>query len=301
MEASAFSPAHITGFFSAYYDPSRPVSSGSTGAGFSISKGVLTRVTAEPSSTSSFELEVNGKKCNHTPVSNEVARRFLKLTNKEFSVKVHHSVEVPVGGGFGSSAASALSLALALSKALPLNLTTEEAAQVAHVAEVVCGTGLGGVSAECVGGLEMRISPGAPGVGEIRRIPVGGDYSSVTLCLGGLSTKEILEDQNARNRLSEVGRDLLHYYAENPSVQSFLKTSRMFAEKSGLLTERLRRVLNEADKAGLVCSMAMLGETVFTLAGPEKVSAIVEAFEKHADSPDQIMVAPLDMLGARLI
>ena len=57
MEAKAFSPAHITGFFVPHYDPQDPARSGSRGAGYSITKGVTTHVHAEPSPKDSVEIK----------------------------------------------------------------------------------------------------------------------------------------------------------------------------------------------------------------------------------------------------
>ena len=71
---------------------------------------------------------------------------------ENFEIIVEHHVEVPLGAGFGTSGAAALSLALALNEALSLGLSKIEAAQLAHVAEVECKTGLGTVIAETFGG-----------------------------------------------------------------------------------------------------------------------------------------------------
>ncbi|MBI4258274.1 MAG: hypothetical protein HY619_04900 [Thaumarchaeota archaeon] len=301
MEASAFSPAHITGFFSPYYATGDPLHSGSKGAGYSISKGVTTKVKVEPTKTSKVNVTINGHQQEHPQVSLEVAKQFLSRSKESYNLTIDHKVDVPIGAGLGSSAAAALGLALALNKAMDLHLPLNEAAQIAHRAEVTCGTGLGGVSAEYLGGFEVRTRPGAPGIGEATRLGSCKDYASVTLCLGGLSTRQVLSDQDMRRRLAEAGATLVDRFAQSPSVELFLKFSRQFAEATGLVSPVLKKVLGQTDSAGFVCSMAMIGKTVFTLARHGDVSGLVSIYNKHASREDQIMVADVEERGARLV
>ncbi|MBI2183837.1 MAG: hypothetical protein HYU39_02635 [Thaumarchaeota archaeon] len=301
MEASAFSPGHITGFFSPHYASGHPLYSGSKGAGYSITRGVTTKVNAEPSKENRVTVKINGKKENRAPVSQEVVNQFLARTQENYELTVEHRVDVPVGAGFGSSAAAALSLALALNEALGLRLPSQEASQIAHCAEVLCGTGLGGVSGGYVGGFEVRTRTGAPGIGEIRRIDDCKGYVSIALCHGGLSTRQVLRDVNVRSRLAKEGSRLVDRFALTPSIDLFLKLSRQFAEASGLIPLTLKKVLSEADQSGFTCSMAMIGKTVFTLAKQEEASELVSIYRRHASSEGQIMVADVEDRGARLI
>ena len=77
----------------------------------------------------------------------------------------------PSVAGFGSSGGGALSLALALNEAADAGLTRVEAAQIAHVAEIECKTGLGSVFAAERGGFGILTKPGAPGIGEALSYP----------------------------------------------------------------------------------------------------------------------------------
>jgi len=79
---------------------------------------------------------------------------------RKFEIIIKHSINVPIGAGFGTSGAAALSLALALNEVFDLGMSKIEAAQLAHIAEVECKTGLGTVAAETFGGLEIRVKPG---------------------------------------------------------------------------------------------------------------------------------------------
>jgi pantoate kinase len=77
--------------------------------------------------------------------------------------------------------------------------------------------------------------------------------------------------------------------------------SRKFAEHIGLISKRLRAVLEEADSAGLTCSMAMLGESGFTLVKRDLAKEVQEIFAKHASSKRNVVVAEIDFKGARLL
>jgi len=298
--AEALAPAHITGLFQICDQPANPLHKGSKGAGVSIKHGVKTKVIIKKASENSLEILINGQKTGSANVSKTVVKEFLSRIEEKAAVKVEHTVQVPIGAGFGSSGAAALSLALALNKALALDLTRTEAAQIAHLAEVKCKTGLGTVIAETFGGLEMRTMSGAPGIGKVERIPVGADYKVVCLSFGGLSTKKGLTDTKLRERINEHGGKLLERLMEEPSVETFLKFSRRFAEHTGLITKKVRKVLDETDTSGIVCSMPMFGEGIFSIVKQEEAETLLRIFRKHG-SADEILVSEIDFKGARLL
>lgn len=300
-EAKAFSPGHITGFFQICDQPNDPLLKGSRGAGVSITRGVTTKVTVEKSALTSIKITINGNATNSALVSERVVNAFLSLARESYKVLVEHDVKVPTGCGFGSSGAGALSLSLALNEVFNLNLSRLEAAQIAHVAEVECQTGLGTVIAETFGGLEIRVKQGAPSVGQIESIPIDEDYVVACLDLGSISTKKILTDEAFRQRINRFGGNLVDELTKHPSPDNFMVLSRKFAEYVGLISKRLRAVLEEADSAGLICSMAMLGETVFSVVKRDQVKEVQEIFSKHASSGRNVIVADIDFKGARLL
>ena len=101
-----------------------------------------------------------------------MVKMLLEKTKDNYAVEVRHEIAVPVGAGFGTSAAGAFSCGLALSQSLGLNLTYNTIARTAHVADVVCHTGLGTAEAMTVGGLVLVVKSGAVGFGVVDRIPV---------------------------------------------------------------------------------------------------------------------------------
>jgi len=300
-EAKAFSPGHVTGFFQICDQPNDPLLKGSRGAGVSITQGVTTKVRVEKSAKTSVKIMMDGDITNSALVSEHVVNTFLSLAEESYKVLVEHDVKIPIGCGFGSSGAGALSLALALNKAFNLNLPRLEAAQMAHIAEVKCKTGLGTVIAETFGGLEIRVKSGAPGVGKTKSIPVSSSYVIACLNFGPISTMEILTDEAFRRRINRFGGNLVDELAKHPTLDNFMGFSRKFAEHLGVISKRLRAVLEETDRAGLTCSMAMLGETVFSIVKRDQVEEVHEIFSKHAPSERSVIMAEVDFKGARLL
>ncbi len=152
MEATAFCPAHVTGFFKAHLDDNQNnlENLGSMGAGFSIKQGVTTRVKIESKNNqkSNFKITTKGYQSDKTDISEFVLNEFLKLgkfSNKFFNIE--HDISIPVGYGLGSSAAVALSLSFALDQALETKLDKITIGKIAHNAELNCKTGLGDVLA----------------------------------------------------------------------------------------------------------------------------------------------------------
>ncbi|MGQ9539231.1 MAG: pantoate kinase [Candidatus Bathycorpusculaceae bacterium] len=303
IEARAFAPSHITGIFQIFDKAEDSLKIGSKGAGVSLTHGVTTTVKAINAEKSALLVRVNGLISNSAEVSRRVVEIFLskfkdKIRNSR--VIVEHRVEMPIGAGFGTSGAAALSLALALNEAFKLGMTKIEAAQLAHIAEVECKTGLGTVIAETFGGIEIRTKPGAPGIGEIRHIRVKNDIVVVCLSIGPLSTKMFLSDEAIRKRINEFGGKLIEKLIEEPCVANFITLSRQFAEHVGLITERLRQVLKASDEAGFVCSMPMFGESIFTLTEKDALPQLIKIFEKQGFR-GKIFISEIDFEGARLL
>ena len=155
MSNSVFVPGHITGFFT-IEDHDISLKRGSCGAGFLLSKGVKTTI----SESDKLAVEVNQ---GDSTVIDEV----LKILEIDSDFKITQDIQLPIGAGFGTSAASALSLALAINEYLNLGYSKELCGQIAHMAEVNLGAGLGDVIGQNGEGLVLRVEPGAPGIGEI--------------------------------------------------------------------------------------------------------------------------------------
>ena len=258
--AKAWVPSHITGFFAAHRHD-RPHLSGSLGAGLCLSLGAAT--VAEPApDLERTEILLNGK-ASDAPVSRFVAER---LAGNRGPVRLMTRLDMPSGAGFGASGAGALGAAYALNSCLDLGLTANQAAAVAHEAEVIHRTGLGDVIAQNCGGLVVRLYPGAPGTGRIDRIPVLAMPISYVV-RGPISTKEILSDERAMKAINLAGKQALKELLNKPTFANFMILSRRFTLESGLASDWALEAIEAVTAAGGRASMIMLGDAVFAWDG----------------------------------
>jgi pantoate kinase len=305
--SKAFSPAGISSFFeicdtspdgSPILDLERV---GARGGGFGIQKGVKTEVSVEKNRVGSVNVFINGKVAPEAETTKAVAEMLLKKVDTSYTVVIKHKVDVPIGAGFGSSAAGALTAALALSKALGLNLTYNQLGRIAHVAEVKCKTGLGTVGPLMLGGCIITLEPGAPGIAIIDRIPITTDYAVVAGVFGPILTREVLSSQEKRLAVNKWGKKMLEKILSEPSLENFLACCWEFAQKTGFATERVRSLVKLAEKAGAIgAAQNMVGEAVHALTTLENAENVAQAF-KQVLPENKILVAPVDVQGARLI
>lgn len=306
-QARAFSPAGITSFFEIcdrtpdgklIADPERV---GARGGGFSPDKGVSTEVVVAGAEESQVKVFINGEFCPEAETTKSVVEMLASRVSETCAVTVNHLVEVPIGAGFGSSAAGALGASLALSKALGLNLTYNQLARVAHVAEVKSRTGLGTVGPLLFGGCGLTIEPGAPGIAVLDRVPVSPDYMIVAGTFRPYPTKDMLSSQENRERVNRWGRKTLRKILADPSLENFMKCSKEFTLETGFATNRVQKLIEFAENAGAVgAAQNMLGEAVHALVTVDKVDNVYAAFRKFLPE-EKIIKAKIDFQGAHII
>lgn len=302
MQATAFSPSHISGLFEAFDNPSDPLLAGSRGAGVSLSLGVKTSVKVKNSEKSEVEIRINGKIADDAIVSKNVVQQYQsKTTKNNVAIQIDHIVQVPIGSGFGSSGAGALSLSFAMNEAMETNLSKTEAEQIAHIAEVQNKTGLGTVIAESYGGVEIRTKPGAPGFGKLMKVSVKNDYIVVCLSFGSIFTNSILSDGKKLELINRHGGRLIDHLISQPNVDTFLKDSREFSDYVNFSTKRVQDVLEDSDRNGFTCSMAMIGETVFSIVKKKELQSLIKVLSRHGISEQNLIVSSIDYLGARVL
>jgi len=305
--AKAFSPAGISSFFEICdrTDDGQPIVDlervGARGGGFGIQKGVLTEVSVSEAKANRIRVFINGKLAPEAETTRAVSQMLLSKSEKFCNVVVNHKVDIPIGAGFGSSAAGALTTGLALSKALELPLTYNQIGRIAHVAEIQCKTGLGTVGPLMLGGCVITVEPGAPGISVIDRIPLSDDYMIVAGVFGSTPTKQVLASAEKRREINRYGRRTLEAILAEPSVENFMTCCQDFAEKAGFMTARVRHLVKLAEKAGAVgAAQNMVGEAVHALAFEENAGNIAEAFKQVLPN-EKILVAKIDFQGARLV
>jgi pantoate kinase len=294
---TAFAPGHLTGLFKICDQAADPLQRGARGSGASLDLGVYTKVTAEPANSTSWSVRINGKQSDAF-VSENVLQKFSERIQPHL-LTVEHIVETPAIAGFGSSGGGALSLALALNEATDTGLTRVEAAQIAHVAEIECKTGLGSVFAAERGGFGILTKPGAPGVGDSISYPGQESLRVVFLYFGPIPTKEALSNLALRAKINEMGGRYVDELAEKPAADKFMRLSRQFTEHVGLVTPRLRAVFDKMDAEGYTFTMAMFGDVAWSVL--EKNWAIKAAglLEKYFPGSEAVVVG-IDDMGARI-
>ncbi len=293
MQAVAFCPGHVTGFFKAELGQKEPELQGSVGAGFCIQEGVTTRVKVTSSEKSGFRIKVIGYQPDNTQVSEFVVNEFLKLVGQSVFLDIEHHITIPVGYGLGSSGAVALSLSLALNKALQTNLSRTQVGQIAHNAEIYCKTGLGTVLSSYHGGFEIRTRQGAPGIGSLRKIR--NNSTAIIICFSPISTKQFLKEELPK--INGLGGKMVSKLIKSRDYLDFQDMSLEFAKYVRVITPQMDAVINDLQKNGIKCGVAMFGETVFTLVPKEKENQVLQILEKY----DGIVIkSGVDKSGARI-
>jgi len=275
--SKAWVPSHITGFFRAHRKDD-PLLSGSMGCGLCLTLGATTTIQPAPD-IDETEILLNGA-TSDAPVSRFVAE---KLAKGRDPVRVRTELKMPFGAGFGASGAGALGAAYALNSFFDLGLTANQAAAVAHEAEVTFKTGLGDVIAQNSGGLVVRLHPGAPGKGIIDHIPVPPLAISYVVN-GPISTKEVLSDANVMKSVNSAGESALKELLKKPTFANFMRLSKSFTLQSGLASDWALQAIEAVEAAGGLASMIMLGDAVFSWGG---AAALQEFGEVHTTAISQ--------------
>ncbi|TFF68469.1 hypothetical protein EU520_00355 [Candidatus Thorarchaeota archaeon] len=261
--AEAFVPGHVTGFFRIHDQDDDPFLRGSTGAGFCIRAGTTTRISARQADVISISVTYNGSPLD-APVTNTVVTQMLEDNAATMGVSIDYTSHLPIGTGYGASGAGALGAAIAMDSLLHDNHDLHRAGRYAHYAEVINHTGLGDVIAQTLGGLEIRLRPGAPGVGDARRIGLPTSKKVVLAGSPGIETSFVLTNPETRQQINRAGARLTERLDANRSLETFIECSRVFAESTGLMPDRVESALSHLERSGFPdSSMVMLGDAVF--------------------------------------
>ena len=271
MANSVFVPGHITGFFT-IENHEITLKNGSCGVGFLLSRGVKTSISKAD------ELTVDVNQGDST-VIDEV----LSILEIDTNFKITQDIQLPIGAGFGTSAASALSLTLAINEYLNLGYSEELCGQIAHMAEVNLGAGLGDVIAQTGKGLVLRTQPGAPGIGEIESFAEEVFIGWKTF--GPIQTADIIRDPQHKQIISSSGSKYLELFEKDPTLENFLDFSNRFSHDTKLLSDEVKDLIDYFNSSSdiLGSSMAMLGNTAFAFAYDEDALKSLNIEDLHID------------------
>ena len=263
--AVAFSPGHITGFFQ-ICNHTDPHQKGSIGCGIALNSGIRSIVTPFKGAGESF-IFLNGKPVEAKTILSAVAV-LSEIAEEKYGSSFHFKIEengtLPIGSGFGLSAAGTLSTAFAINESFRLGLSRDELIEIAHISEVSNGSGLGDVAGESSGGLVVREKPGGSAFGNFYSIPVP-EKEVYCLVLGELSTKDIINDPVCIQKINAAGESALNRFLRKPTLDSFMSESLTFSKSIGLLSNTAEKIIDAVDPADGLISQAMLGDTVFAI------------------------------------
>lgn len=288
MTRRAFAPGHVSGLFAVHDEAADPLAKGSRGAGWSLDLGAT--ATARQADAGPTRLTVEGAPAT-LPVT---AAALQRLTPEPLEVDLR--LGLPVGQGFGMSAAG--TLAACLAAAAELGLEPEEALAAAHAAEVASGTGLGDAIGAWHGSGELRLKPGIPPHGWAMRVdpPPGTRFLSCVLG-AGIPTPRIIRDAAWKARTRELGDaavDRILAAGRAAAWDVLLAEAHAFSLALGLMPEAMRR-LGEALPPGTQWGQSMLGNTLWCT-GPD-----LGAARRVLDGHGPLIEAGVDANGARLV
>lgn len=265
MIVSAYCPSHISGYFRRISGQDR-AATGSTGAGIVIDPGIAVTVSPATRTTISIRQKLGRGRIQQVSDRSPPLESALRLTGVD--ARVITECTLPVGAGFGLSASALLATLTAVNHLADLGMGPREIAEIAHETEVEHRTGLGDVAACQGGGRVIRAGAGIDG--EIHRYQdISGPICAVSF--GPIHTPSVI------GSAAQMARVDAAYPATVPAtVEEFFQASRSFAQKSGLVTPQVMRVLEACCAEGVLCGMTMLGNGVFACG--ERAHSVLHPF-----------------------
>jgi len=218
-----------------------------------ISEGVTSTVT--PAKTPSVEIRRRAADHTLTTIAHESPLLNSLMERLDVTASVTTECHLPIGAGFGLSAAALLATATALNRLSTLGLSSRDIARHSHEIEVEHRTGLGDVAAAQAGGRVVRHGPGIDA-----RIERFFDLPEplYAVSFGPIHTPTVL---GTPSRMAQVSSAFPAGSASG--AQDFFTLSKQFAEKSGLMTDRVKNVFRVCEQESVPAGMTMLGDGVF--------------------------------------
>jgi pantoate kinase len=255
---TAFAPGHITGLFAPRLSSRDPRGRGSVGAGLVLEVGVSAIAHWTPGAAD--RVTVHSSPRTPVPISVEAARRVKGERSGRLNVELTHAL--PIGRGFGMSAAGALATARAVANAV--GGENRRVVEIAHLSDLFGGGGLGGVAAIDGGGLEIRKRPGIPPWGNVRRLSFPAPVF-VAIAGAPLPSPDLLSDAPFLARVERAAADGLRALARHPSAETFLAESETFTDRLGLASPAMERRMHRLRSTGARVAQAMFGRTIFAV------------------------------------
>ncbi|MCR8433501.1 MAG: hypothetical protein NDP13_03780 [Crenarchaeota archaeon] len=275
----------VPGGISAIFEPcihNDPIASGARGAGIGFKDAVEVELKIFPSEKLIIENSINGQLVRGG-IGEIAVKTFFGMLGiePEYKVIINQKISIPMGSGFGTSAASALGIVLALSKELNVPLSVVQAGDIAHLAEIRAKSGLGTVSGLVnIGDIVIVVHPGAPSVCLVDRIPLPSpDVRLVVASKGRIETAEALRDRDLVNKAMKLGKVAVDELLQKPTIENFFKLARWFAENVGLMTKTIEYIIVELSKFAIGAAQSMIGDAIFALVWREDVDDVLKIID----------------------
>jgi len=305
--SEAACPAGISSFFEvcdtdATGNPIKdPARIGARGGGFAISPAVTARIVTRKASRPRLNIRINSKPAPEARTTRWAIDEILKTEKTILDVRVDLSIKVPIGAGFGTSAAGTLASTLALVDAAGIPMTLNDLGRITHISEVLNKTGLGTASALLTGGFVLVTEPGAPGIGSVDRLLFPEDHMMICSYLGPISTRETLAHSNLASRVNPVARRAMDRIRRKPELHNFLDEARHFSETVGFQSPNVSRLIEAMISAGAVgAAQNMMGEAVHGVVPKDKAYRALVKLRKTFPST-KTFVRRLDTRGLHLV
>jgi pantoate kinase len=290
--AWAYAPGHVTGIFAPQLGARDPRARGSVGAGLVLEAGVI--ASAEWRASRRRSLEVRSDVLQPLPISTDVAHHLLSRRPGRLRVALTH--ELPIGQGFGMSAAGAVATALAVGAAT--GDTRRHELEVAHLADFYGGGGLGGVSAILAGGMEIRDRPGLPPWGHVRHYPTPGSLF-VIVAGAAMPSPDLLGDPRFLRRVERAAGPGLGRLGRRPTFSNFLHEAERFTDALQLGPPPLLRRAHTLRSPDIRVAQAMFGRSLFAVPLTDRARA--RLIEELARLGLRAAEVPLARRGARIL
>lgn len=287
MTATAFAPGHVSGLFAVHDEAQDPLAKGSRGGGWNLVLGATATVTP----AAQTRIRIAGRDID-APVTQQALARLAP--RQAFAVDLR--LDLPIGQGFGMSAAGTLAACLAATH--ELGLDPDEALAATHAAEVSAGTGLGDAIGSWFGGGELRIRPGVPPHGWAMRIEPPPQTAFLFCVLGeGIPTPSIIRDdawKERTRRLADPAIDRILAVGRPLAWDLLLREAAAFSRALGLMPPAMQAA-GDAMPPGVLWGQCMLGNTLWATGKP---AALASARASLA-TVGTVLSCGVDLAGAR--
>ena len=146
------------------------------------------------------------------------------------------------------------------------------------------------------GGFEVRVKPGAPGIGCVEKISTD-KISIIMICFSPISTNKFIKERLPQ--INGLGGKMVNKLLESRDYEHFQDMSLEFARYVDVMTPRMQKLVNDFSKNNVKCGIALFGETVFSMVPKENENKVLEILQNYSDGI--IISSELDDCGARIL